>query len=62
MNPIGSHKDRHQKIGKGNIGIDAFEKIINNKNLRNLPFFLETPNELKGYAEEIALLRGMYFE
>ena len=62
MNPIGSHKDRHQKIGEGYIGIDAFAKIINNENLRNLPFFLETPNELDGYAKEISALRNLYFE
>ena len=62
MNPIGNHKDRHQKIGEGNIGIDAFGKIINNENLRNLPFFLETPNELDGYAKEISALRNLYFE
>ena len=62
MNPIGNHKDRHQKIGEGYIGIDAFGKIINNENLRNLPFFLETPNELVGYAKEISALRNLYFE
>ncbi len=62
MNPIGNHKDRHQKIGEGYIGIDAFGKIINNENLRNLPFFLETPNELDGYAKEISALRNLYFE
>ena len=62
MNPIGNHKDRHQKIGEGYIGIDAFGKIINNENLRNLPFFLETPNELDGYAKEISALRNLYSE
>ena len=62
MNPIGNHKDRHQKIGEGYIGIDAFGKIINNENLRILPFFLETPNELDGYAKEISALRNLYFE
>lgn len=62
MNPIGNHKDRHQKIGEGHIGIDAFGKIINNENLRNLPFFLETPNELDGYAKEISALRNLYSE
>lgn len=62
MNPIGNHKDRHQKIGKGYIGIEAFKKIINNEHLRNLPFFLETPNELQGYADEIALLKSLYVE
>lgn len=59
-NPISAHKDRHEKIGEGHIGIKAFEKIINHPKLRDLPFFLETPNELDGYAEEIKLLRGLY--
>ena len=53
MNPLGSHKDRHQKIGEGTLGIKTFEKIINHPSLKNLPFFLETPNELDGYAKEI---------
>jgi len=60
MNMLGSHKDRHAKIGEGNIGLEAFEKIINHGKLRELPFYLETPNELEGYAQEIALLRGKY--
>lgn len=59
-NPFGSHKDRHEKIGMGSIGTEAFERIINNKYLRELPFYLETPNELDGYAEEIALLKSLY--
>lgn len=59
MNVCGSHKDRHEKIGKGNIGLDAFERIINHPRLCDLPFYLETPNELSGYAEEIALLRNL---
>lgn len=59
MNVRGSHKDRHEKIGKGNIGMDAFERIINHPKLRDLPFYLETPNELPGYAEEIAALRKL---
>lgn len=59
MNVCGSHKDRHEKIGKGNIGMDAFERIINHPRLCDLPFYLETPNELSGYAEEIALLRNL---
>lgn len=59
-NPLGAHKDRHEKIGEGYIGIDAFEKIINHPALKNLPFFLETPNELDGYAKEIALLKNLY--
>lgn len=56
-NPFSSHKDRHEKIGEGSIGLDTFIKIINHPNLCNLPFFLETPNELSGYAYEIDLLR-----
>mgnify|MGYP005755085595 FL=1 len=59
MNPIGSHKDRHQKIGQGFIGIETFERIINHPYLKNLPFYLETPNELEGYAEEIRLLKSL---
>jgi len=59
-NPFASHKDRHEKIGQGHIGLDAFERIINHPALRELPFFLETPNELAGYGEEIKLLRGLY--
>ncbi len=60
MNYLACHKDRHQKIGQGGIGIDAFERIINHKHLRNLPFYLETPNELDGYKAEIELLRNLY--
>ena len=60
MNPFSSHKDRHQKIGQGYIGTAAFENIINHPQLKGIPFFLETPNELDGYKEEIALLRGLY--
>lgn len=59
-NPPNSHKDRHEKIGDGFIGIDAFERIINHPALRNLPFFLETPNELDGYAKEISILKSLY--
>lgn len=55
-NPFASHKDRHEKIGEGTIGKAAFEKIVNNKYLRDLPMYLETPNELSGYKAEIALL------
>ncbi len=61
-NPISAHKDRHEKIGEGYIGIDAFERIVNNKYLKNLPMFLETPNELDGYARKITLLRGLVKE
>lgn len=56
-NPLGSHKDRHERIGEGFIGIEAFERIVNNEYLKDLPMFLETPNEPEGYAREIAMLR-----
>lgn len=59
-NILGSHKDRHEKIGLGNIGLDAIGNIINHEKLKNLPFFLETPNELDGYAKEISLLKSIY--
>lgn len=61
-NICGSHKDRHEKIGEGNIGLEAIKKIINHPKLRNLPFFLETPNDLSGYKKEIELLRNLYIE
>ena len=61
-NPLGSRKDRHEKIGEGHIGLEAFRKIINHPALRTLPFYLETPNELDGYAREIAMLRDLYCE
>ena len=61
-NPMCSHKDRHERIGEGSIGLDAMTRIINHPALRHLPFYLETPNELTGYAQEIALLRGRYQE
>lgn len=61
-NELGSHKDRHEKIGEGHIGIEAFTRIINHPALRQLPFYLETPNELAGYAHEISLLRSLYNE
>ncbi len=59
-NPFGSRKDRHEKIGKGYIGLEPIIKIINHPNLKHLPFYLETPNELPGYAEEIQILREAY--
>ncbi len=59
-NPFASHKDRHEKIGGGKIGMEGFRAIINHPKLRSLPFYLETPNELPGYAQEIKLLRGVY--
>ncbi len=60
MNPRGARKDRHDKLGQGFIGLDAFVRIINHPALLGLPMILETPNELPGYAEEIALLRQSY--
>ena len=59
LNPLGAKKDRHAKIGAGHIGTDAFERIISHPALKHLPFVLETPNELDGYAAEIALLRSL---
>lgn len=56
-NPIASHKDRHEKIGGGTLGLEGLARVINHPKLRDLPFYLETPNELDGYAQEIALLR-----
>ena len=58
-NVFGSHKDRHECIGDGNLGLATFEKIVNHPALAGLPMILETPNELSGYQKEIALLRSM---
>lgn len=60
MNGLGSHKDRHAKIGEGEIGLEALVAVVNHPKLCRMPFFLETPNELEGYAKEIALLKGRY--
>ena len=60
LNPCGSHKDRHAKIGEGQIGLEAITRIINHEKLKDLPFLLETPNELDGYAREIKLLKSLY--
>ena len=60
MNPIGARKDRHERIGHGHLGLAAITRIINHPALRHLPFLLETPNELPGYAEEIALLQSVF--
>lgn len=57
-NPLASHKDRHEKIGEGNIGLDAFERIVTHPALSSLPCFLETPNELDGYKREINMLKA----
>ena len=56
-NDLASHKDRHEKIGEGKIGLDAISKIINNDRIKELPFYLETPNEIDGYEREIELLK-----
>ena len=58
-NPFASHKDRHEKIGEGSIGLEAMARIINHPKLQGCPFCLETPNELPGYAEEIRVLCGL---
>lgn len=60
INPFRSHKDRHAKIDGGFIGLEAITRVINHPQLRHLPFFLETPNELDGYAQEIKLLHSVY--
>ncbi len=59
MNYLGCHKDRHEKIGEGALGLETFRKIINHKVLNSLPFYLETPNEIEGYAREINLLKSI---
>ena len=56
-NPLGAHKDRHEKIGEGTLGLDAIVHVMTHPALREKPFYLETPNDLAGYAHEIALLR-----
>lgn len=61
-NPLGSHKDRHAKIGEGEIGIEGITRIINHPALQDLPFCLETPNDIDGYAEEIKLLKSLRLE
>lgn len=58
-NPFASHKDRHECIGQGSLGLDTFRAIVNHPLLKDKPMILETPNELPGYKAEIALLRGM---
>lgn len=58
-NPFASHKDRHEKIGEGTLGVSTFAAIVNHPALKGKPMILETPNELPGYAREIALLRSL---
>lgn len=60
MNPFDSHKDRHEKIGQGQIGIDAMERVINHPKLQGLPVILETPNDDAGWAKEISELRKLH--
>ena len=59
MNVLGAHKDRHEKIGKGKIGLEAFRRMVGHPVLKDLPFYLETPCDLQGYREEIALLKSL---
>lgn len=58
-NPLGSHKDRHELIGKGNIGLQAITSFINHVAVKSLPIILETPNDIEGYKKEIELLRSL---
>ena len=58
MNPQGAHKDRHEKIGKGHLGIKGLKSVVTHPLLQNKPFILETPNDDEGYAKEIALIRS----
>lgn len=62
LNPLGAHKDRHAKIGEGHIGADALIRVINHPAFKGLPFILETPNDIDGYAREIKFLRENYSE
>ncbi len=62
MNPLGSHKDRHAKIGEGHIGANALIRIINRPEFKGLPIILETPNDMEGYEKEIKFLRKNYSE
>ena len=60
MNGLGSHKDRHARIGEGEIGLEALVRVINHPATKGIPFILETPNDDEGWAREIALLRKEY--
>lgn len=62
LNPLGSHKDRHARIGEGQIGLDALVRVIRHPALVGKPFILETPNDDEGWTREIALLRERYSE
>jgi len=61
MMEFGTNKDRHAKIGEGSIGLEAIKNVINHPALKELPFYLETPNDLDGYKREIELLKGLYY-
>ena len=61
-NACGSHKDRHEKLGRGFIGTEAMKRIARHPLLQGLPFILETPNEEEGYIEEIATVRSWFYE
>lgn len=61
-NPFASHKDRHEKIGDGFLGLEAIRRVISHPRLKHLPFYLETPNELEGYGAEIRMLRESEYE
>ena len=58
-NPFASHKDRHEKIGEGSLGVKTFETMVNHPKLQGIPIYLETPNELDGYAKEIKMLKKL---
>ena len=62
MNGLGSHKDRHARLGEGEIGLEALVRVINHPATKGVPFILETPNDDEGWAREIALLRKEYEE
>ena len=58
MNPLGSHKDRHARLGEGQIGSEALQRIVCHEKLQGIPFILETPNDDEGYAAEIAIVKS----
>ena len=60
LNPVGAHKDRHARIGEGYLGAEGLGRVVRHPALQGLPFVLETPNELPGYAREIALLKELH--
>lgn len=62
LNPLGSHKDRHARIGEGEIGAEALVRVVNHPKLKGLPCILETPNELSGYKKEIAFFYACEYE